>query len=144
MSKPRSNRAAIAAFCIALLVSGAAAAQERRAFGGLAGLRAQNSASVTQNGSGNGAAIVQTGQGNLADLRQYGRNNTGAIAQTGNNNTACLIQMGRGLDGAIAQSGDHQSMGVVQTHRGARAVSPDVCSRDGGVALFAILRAGGG
>lgn len=95
-----------------------------------AAIVAANQSSVHQEGSNNGASVVQNGEGNVAGIRQFGRNNTGAVTQTGANNAACLIQVGRGLDGSIAQIGDNQSTGVIQTRRGARPIPAEVCALD--------------
>ncbi len=132
----RSTRAMIAATSMAVLMAGEAHAQQRSDIPAMvyaaAREAANNRSSVQQEGSNNGAAVVQNGQGNTAGIRQFGRNNTGAITQNGNNNAACLIQIGRNLDGSIAQSGDYNNTGVIQTRRGATEVPAEFCSAQRG------------
>jgi minor curlin subunit len=133
----RSTRAMIAAAAMAALLAGEAHAQSH------------NSATVSQNGENNGAAVVQNGAGNTAGIRQFGRDNTGAITQNGDNNAACLIQIGRNLDGAITQTGDYNNAGVLQTRRGATEIPVQFCTaRRGngrgvfmGIARHAVQRA---
>ncbi|MEQ1493928.1 MAG: hypothetical protein ABL932_25645, partial [Terricaulis sp.] len=129
----RSTRAMIAAAAMAALLAGEAHAQQQRnsipaMVYTIARGAAENRTSVSQEGSNNGAAIVQNGQGNTAGIRQYGRNNTGAITQNGDNNAACLIQIGRNLDGSITQTGDYNNTGLIQTRRGATEIPAELCS----------------
>lgn len=150
----RSPRAIIAAASLAAVMAGEAHAQQQRSaipamVYAIARGVTENRTSVSQEGSNNGAAIVQNGQGNIAGIRQFGRNNTGAITQNGDNNAACLIQIGRNLDGSITQSGNYNNTGVIQTRRGATEIPAELCSaRRGngrgvfmGIARHAIQRA---
>jgi len=127
-------RTTLAACCFAAVCAGEASAQQHGRgaafFNQPVSAALTNQASVSQHGSGNGAAIVQNGQANTAGIRQFGHENTGAITQSGDNNVACLVQIGRGLDGAIVQTGDNLSAGMVQTRRGAHAISPELCAFD--------------
>lgn len=131
----RSTRAMIATAFMATIMAGEAQAQQVREnvpamlFAATMGMT--NRSTVQQQGSNNGAAVVQNGQANNAGIRQLGRNNTGAITQNGDNNAACLIQIGRNLDGSITQTGDHNSVGVIQTRRGATEVPAEFCSANG-------------
>lgn len=115
MLKSNTFRAALLACCISAMMAGAADAQQR---GGRGIVQATNGASIDQQGSGNGGAVVQSGAGNEAALRQYGDGNTGTITQTGDNNTACLMQIGDGLNGSIVQTGDRRRTSVLQTESG--------------------------
>lgn len=133
----RSTRAMIAAASMAAVMAGEANAQQFRenipamVLAASKGLT-NNRSTVQQQGTNNGAAVVQNGQGNTAALRQFGRNNTGAITQNGDNNAACLIQIGRNLDGSITQTGDYNSVGVIQTRRGATEIPPEFCTAERG------------
>lgn len=128
----RSVRTVVAAASMAALMAGQAHAQERRDIPAIIYAAvvsaSENRSDVQQEGTNNGAAIAQNGQGNTAGIRQFGRNNTGAITQNGNNNAACLIQIGRNLDGSIAQTGDYNNAGVIQTRRGATEIPAEFCS----------------
>lgn len=150
----RSARAMIAAASLVALIATDAHAQQRSS--GIAQMvyaaaigATRNNSTIQQEGSNNGAAVVQNGQGNTAALRQFGRNNTGAITQNGDNNAACLIQIGRNLDGSITQTGDYNNAGVIQTRRGATEIPAELCTAQRGngrgvmlgVARHAIQRA---
>ena len=69
-------------------------------------LRHHNRARVDQQGSNNGAAISQHGQGNLAGIFQRGRGNSGTISQNGNNNSFALFQFGKKGNTNVSQNGD--------------------------------------
>lgn len=149
----RSTRAMIAAASLVALMATEAHAQQRSGIPQMVYAAAigatRNNSTVQQEGTANGAAVVQNGQGNTAGIRQFGRNNTGAITQNGDNNAACLIQIGRNLDGSITQTGDYNNAGVIQTRRGATEIPAELCNaRSGngrgavlGVARYAIQRA---
>ena len=132
----RSSRAMIAAASLVALMATEAHAQQRSGIPQMVYAAAigatRNNSTVQQEGSNNGVAVVQNGQGNTAGLRQFGRNNTGAITQNGDNNAACLIQIGRNLDGSITQTGDYNNAGVIQTRRGAAEVPAEFCNAQRG------------
>lgn len=66
----------------------------------------KNRARVNQKGSGNGAAISQHGNGNVAEVFQRGRGNSGTITQNGNNNAYGIFQFGRKARTSAVQTGD--------------------------------------
>ena len=68
--------------------------------------RKNNRARVSQQGSGNGAAVAQHGVNNSASIFQRGRGNSGSISQNGNNNAFALFQFGRRGNTAVTQNGD--------------------------------------
>lgn len=68
--------------------------------------RARNQARVDQRGSGNGAAVSQSGNDNVAGIFQRGRGHSATIAQNGNNNAFGIFQFGRNTSTAARQNGD--------------------------------------
>ena len=81
-----------------------------------------NSASLTQQGYGNTAAIYQTvspgdlmAGGNVASIVQTGNDNDALIEQTGAGNTASIEQDGNDNQGRIYQDGEGLSALLVQT-----------------------------
>jgi hypothetical protein len=71
--------------------------------------RLRNSARVDQKGSGNSAAVSQSGHGNWATIVQRGRGHSAAVAQTGNNNAFGVFQFGRNTSMDAAQTGNGQA-----------------------------------
>lgn len=63
-------------------------------------------ARVDQRGSGNAAAIGQSGSGNWAGVFQRGSGHTGTISQAGNSNAYGLFQFGRNTSAAASQTGN--------------------------------------
>lgn len=116
---------AAAALVMASIVAQPASAQSFRDM-----LRARaNTATIEQNGTGNGVGIAQTGRGNGATIAQGGRNNSGTIQQDGNNNNACLVQFGSNNNAAIVQSGNRNNIGVVQGVIGTQVMTAEQCER---------------
>jgi Curlin associated repeat len=74
----------------------------------------RNSARVDQKGSGNGAAVRQSGQWNWAAIFQRGRGHSATVAQNGNNNAFGVFQFGRNTSIDAAQTGNGQGGLVVQ------------------------------
>ncbi len=68
--------------------------------------RARNQARVDQRGSGNGAAVSQSGNDNVARVFQRGRGHSAAISQNGNNNAFGIFQFGRNTSTAARQNGN--------------------------------------
>ena len=69
----------------------------------------RNRAKVDQRGTGNGAAIGQSGSGNSAGIYQRGSGHSASISQTGNNNAFGIFQFGRNTRAEAVQSGNGQS-----------------------------------
>lgn len=69
-------------------------------------LRKKNRARVDQHGQGNGAAIAQHGENNLASVFQRGRGNSGSISQNGNDNAYALFQFGKNGNTSVSQNGN--------------------------------------
>lgn len=63
------------------------------------------SGSISQNGLGNAAGLIQNGAGNLGIIHQDGNGHTGTLTQTGGGNSHGLFQFGNGTTGHIRQSG---------------------------------------
>ena len=74
--------------------------------------RTRNRARVDQKGSGNGAAIGQSGQGNVAEVFQRGRGHSATISQTGNHNAFGIFQFGRNTSSTARQTGN-DNVGLV-------------------------------
>lgn len=70
--------------------------------------------SITQNGFGNAAGLVQNGSGNLGIVHQEGDGHTGTITQNGNGNACGLFQFGRNTEAHHVQNGDDQACATVQ------------------------------
>jgi hypothetical protein len=64
-----------------------------------------NSATATQNGSGNGLLVVQRGSGHSATVSQDGDNNRLGVFQFGKNTSTNTTQTGNGESGLIFQGG---------------------------------------
>jgi len=64
-----------------------------------------NVASIVQNGEDNDALIEQTGAGNTASIEQDGNDNQGKIYQDGEGLSAVLVQTGDALEYTINQTG---------------------------------------
>jgi hypothetical protein len=71
--------------------------------------RLSNSARVDQKGSGNSAAVSQSGHWNWATIFQRGRGHSATVAQTGNNNAFGVFQFGRNTSMDAAQTGNGQA-----------------------------------
>ena len=71
--------------------------------------RLRNSARVDQKGSGNSAAVSQSGHWNWATIFQRGRGHSATVAQTGNNNAFGVFQFGRNTSMDAAQTGNGQA-----------------------------------
>jgi Curlin associated repeat len=69
----------------------------------------RNYARVDQKGSGNGAAVSQTGYWNWATIFQRGRGHSATVAQTGNNNAVGVFQFGRNTSMDATQTGNGQA-----------------------------------
>jgi hypothetical protein len=76
--------------------------------------RLRNSARVDQKGSGNSAAVSQSGYGNWATIFQRGRGHSATVAQNGNNNAFGVFQFGRNTSMDAAQTGNGQAGVVLQ------------------------------
>jgi Curlin associated repeat len=76
--------------------------------------RLRNSARVDQKGSGNSAAVSQSGHGNWATIFQRGRGHSATVAQNGNNNAFGVFQFGRNTSMDAAQNGNGQAGVVLQ------------------------------
>jgi Curlin associated repeat len=74
----------------------------------------RNYARIDQKGSGNGAAVSQSGQWNWATIFQRGRGHSAAVAQNGNNNAFGVFQFGRNTSMNAAQTGNGQAGVVLQ------------------------------
>jgi minor curlin subunit len=61
--------------------------------------------SITQNGIGNAAGLIQNGSGNLGIVHQEGNGHEGTLTQNGNGNAHGLFQFGQGASGHVSQSG---------------------------------------
>lgn len=68
--------------------------------------RSRNRARVDQRGTGNGAGVSQSGEGNVAGVFQRGRGHSATISQNGNNNTYGIFQFGRNTSTMATQTGD--------------------------------------
>ena len=69
----------------------------------------RNYARINQKGSGNGAAVSQTGHWNWATVFQRGRGHSATVAQNGNNNAFGVFQFGRNTSMDAAQTGNGQT-----------------------------------
>ena len=61
--------------------------------------------SISQNGIGNAAGLIQNGKGNLGIVHQEGDGHTGTLTQNGDGNAHGLFQFGEGTEGHVTQSG---------------------------------------
>ena len=66
----------------------------------------RNHASTNQKGRNNGAAISQSGYGNLAHVFQRGSGHSATIDQSGRNNAFGVFQFGRNTSANAAQYGN--------------------------------------
>ncbi|MEW5962627.1 MAG: curlin [Pseudomonadota bacterium] len=66
----------------------------------------ESRARISQKGTGNAAAIGQSGSGNWAGIFQRGSGHTGTISQSGDNNAYGLFQFGRNTTSNVTQSGN--------------------------------------
>lgn len=66
----------------------------------------KNKAKVDQRGSGNAAAVGQSGKGNVVGVFQRGKNNSASATQNGNYNALGVFQFGRGNSTAATQNGN--------------------------------------
>ncbi|HZA01656.1 MAG TPA: curlin [Hyphomicrobiaceae bacterium] len=74
----------------------------------------RNSARVDQKGSGNAAAVSQSGHWNWAAIFQRGRGHSATVAQNGNSNAFGVFQFGRNTSIDAAQTGNGQAGLVLQ------------------------------
>jgi Curlin associated repeat len=74
----------------------------------------RNYVRIDQKGSGNGAAVSQSGQWNWATIFQRGRGHSATVAQNGNNNALGVFQFGRNTSIDAAQTGNGQAGLVLQ------------------------------
>lgn len=65
----------------------------------------ESRARVSQRGTGNAAAIGQSGSSNWAGIFQRGSGHTGTISQTGDNNAYGIFQFGRNTSSNVTQTG---------------------------------------
>ena len=63
------------------------------------------SGSISQNGFGNAAGLIQNGGGNLGIVHQEGNGHTGTLTQNGGGNAHGLFQFGKGATGHVTQFG---------------------------------------
>lgn len=89
-----------------------------------------NTAGVLQKGANNAGQIKQSGVNNTGVVLQQGKNNDASLTQTGANNTGCLVQVGKGLSADVNQNGEYNSLGVVQTKKGAFTTNAADCARN--------------
>lgn len=66
----------------------------------------RNKAKVDQRGSDNSAGISQDGSGNTAGIFQRGHGHSATISQNGDNNTLGIFQFGRGTSTSATQTGN--------------------------------------
>jgi major curlin subunit len=66
----------------------------------------RNRAKVDQRGTGNGAAISQSGSGNWSGIFQRGSGHSATVSQNGNNNALGVFQFGRNQNTSAVQQGD--------------------------------------
>ncbi len=81
--------------------------EERRAISRFLKFYAAGSAAaqVIQNGSGNAAAIAQSGRGNRTVVSQQGNDHSATVNQRGRGNRLGVFQFGDGTDVNVTQSG---------------------------------------
>ncbi len=68
----------------------------------------RNRARVDQKGSANSASVSQDGSGNWLGVFQRGRGHTAVASQDGNNNAMGVFQFGKNTSTKTAQTGDGQ------------------------------------
>lgn len=73
-----------------------------------------NSARVDQLGTGNGAAVRQSGKGNVAGVFQLGSNHNATVSQNGNNNGIGVLQFGKNSSTNQVQNGNGKLRFVIQ------------------------------
>jgi Curlin associated repeat len=66
----------------------------------------RNRAKVDQRGTGNGAAVSQSGSGNWSGIFQRGSGHSASVSQNGNNNAFGIFQFGRNQNTSAVQQGD--------------------------------------
>ena len=74
---------------------------------------AQNNSDVVQTGTGNGAAVAQTGA-NTSDIDQVGDGNAADVTQGGTANTSTVDQQSLGASATVSQTGDTNTSVVTQ------------------------------
>jgi hypothetical protein len=74
----------------------------------------RNYARVDQRGSGNAAAVSQSGNWNWARIFQRGRGHSASVTQNGNHNAFGVFQFGRNTSLDAAQTGHGQAGLVLQ------------------------------
>ncbi len=81
--------------------------QERRAISRFLRFYAAGTAAaqIKQNGTGNAAAIAQSGRGNRTVVSQQGDDHSAAVSQRGRGNRLGVFQFGEGTDLAVTQTG---------------------------------------
>jgi Curlin associated repeat len=66
----------------------------------------RNRAKVDQRGTGNGAAVSQSGSGNWSGIFQRGSGHSATVTQNGKNNAFGIFQFGRNQNTSAVQQGD--------------------------------------
>lgn len=66
----------------------------------------RNRAKVDQRGTGNGAAVSQSGSGNWSGIFQRGSGHSATVTQNGNNNSFGIFQFGRNQNTTAVQEGN--------------------------------------
>lgn len=66
----------------------------------------RNRAKVDQRGTGNGAAVSQSGSGNWSGIFQRGSGHSATVTQNGNNNAFGIFQFGRNQNTSSVQEGN--------------------------------------
>lgn len=73
-----------------------------------------SSSRIDQRGVGNGAAVAQHGNNNVAEIVQRGNGHSGTVTQTGSNNWFGLFQFGRHTTSNVSQNGNGRTGLVIQ------------------------------
>lgn len=68
--------------------------------------KSRNRAKVDQRGSGNAAAVSQSGSDNWAGVFQRGKGHSATVSQSGRNNAFGVFQFGKNTSASAAQTGD--------------------------------------
>ena len=66
----------------------------------------RNRARVDQKGTGNGAAVSQSGRNNWAGIFQRGKGHAATVTQNGNDNALGVVQFGKKTNMTASQSGN--------------------------------------